>query len=49
MNYQVGSLVKARGREWIVQPESSDDWLILRPLGGTDAEKAGILAGETIR
>ncbi|NLF64694.1 MAG: DEAD/DEAH box helicase [Chloroflexi bacterium] len=42
MNYQVGSLVRARGREWVVQPESSGDWLILRPLGGTDAEKAGI-------
>ena len=42
MAYQVGSLVKARGREWVVQPESGDDWLVLRPLGGTDAEKAGI-------
>jgi superfamily II DNA or RNA helicase len=42
MNFQVGSLVKARGREWVVQPESAGDWLILRPLGGTDAEKAGI-------
>lgn len=42
MKYQVGSLVKARAREWVVQPESKDDWLILRPLGGTDAEKAGI-------
>src|SRR5207244_12883422 len=38
-----GSLVKARGREWVVLPESEDDVLVLRPLGGTDDEIAGIL------
>jgi hypothetical protein len=32
----------ARGREWVVLPESEPDFLILRPLGGTDAETAGI-------
>lgn len=42
MTYQVGSLVKARGREWVVQPQSEGDWLILRPLGGTEAETAGV-------
>lgn len=42
MDYQVGSLVKARGREWVVQPHSGDDWLMLRPLGATDAETTGI-------
>ncbi|MCW5863511.1 MAG: DEAD/DEAH box helicase [Anaerolineae bacterium] len=42
MQYAVGSLVKARGREWVVLPESTDDFLILRPLGGTDQEIAGI-------
>ena len=42
MTYAVGSLVKARGREWIVLPESNDDLLVLRPLGGTDREVAGI-------
>jgi hypothetical protein len=40
MPYTTGSLVKTRGREWVVLPESSDDWLILRPLGGTDREIA---------
>src|SRR5947209_3662476 len=40
---QVGSLVRARGREWVVLPESEDDLLILRPLGATDEEIAGIL------
>jgi hypothetical protein len=42
MPYTTGSLVKTRGREWVVLPESSDDWLILRPLGGTDREIAGV-------
>ena len=42
MTYTTGSLVKTRGREWVVLPESGDDWLILRPLGGTDREIAGI-------
>src|SRR3954452_13451857 len=43
MSFAVGSLVKARGREWVVLPESDDDLLVLRPLGGTDDEIAGIL------
>lgn len=42
MSYAVGSLVRARGREWIVLPESSDDLLMLRPIGGTEDEATGI-------
>lgn len=42
MTYAVGSLVKARGREWVVLPESEEDMLVLRPLGGTEDEVAGI-------
>lgn len=42
MTYAVGSLVKTRGREWVVLPDSSDEWLVLRPLGGTDQEIAGV-------
>lgn len=42
MSYAVGSLVKTRGREWVVLPESGNDWLVLRPLGGTDQEIAGV-------
>lgn len=38
-----GSLVRVRGREWVVLPESTDRLLRLRPLGGTDAETTGIL------
>ncbi|MCL5780969.1 MAG: ATP-dependent helicase, partial [Firmicutes bacterium] len=42
MSYAVGSLVKARGREWVVLPDSRDDLLVLRPLGGTEDEVTGI-------
>ncbi|QDU96255.1 helicase-related protein [Lignipirellula cremea] len=42
MSFSVGSLVRARGREWVVLPESQPDFLVVRPLGGTDAEVAGI-------
>lgn len=37
-NFSIGNLVRARGREWVVQPESKNDWLRLRPLGGADDE-----------
>jgi len=43
--FAVGSLVRARGREWVVLPESDDAMLVLRPLGGTDEEIAGVLRG----
>ncbi len=42
MSYAVGSLVSARGREWVVLPGSADDFLVVRPLGGTDDEMAGL-------
>ncbi len=42
MTFTVGSLVKARGREWVVLPDSTDELLVLRPLGGSDDEIAGI-------
>ena len=42
MSYAVGSLVKARGREWVVLPTSDEELLRLRPLGGTVAEETGI-------
>jgi len=48
--FAVGSLVAARGREWVVLPESESDLLVLRPLGATDAEVAGILTElETVK
>ena len=42
MRYAPGALIKARGREWVVLPESVDDFLVVRPLGGTMQETAGI-------
>ncbi|MER6206868.1 helicase-related protein [Streptomyces sp. NPDC001642] len=47
--YAVGSLVHARGREWVVLPDSTGDLLVLRPLGGADVDIAGVLPGlETV-
>jgi hypothetical protein len=42
MSFQAGSLVRARGREWVVLPQEEKDLLLLRPLGGTDADVCGI-------
>lgn len=40
--YATGSLVRARGREWVVLPDSTPDFLVLRPLGGGVEDTAGI-------
>lgn len=40
--FAIGSLVTARGREWVVLPNSEPDFLMVRPLGGTDEEVTGI-------
>lgn len=40
-----GTLVRARGREWLVLPESSAELLIVRPIGGLDEETTGIIPG----
>ena len=37
-DYLPGALVRARGREWVVLPESHGDVLHLRPLGGSDED-----------
>ena len=41
--YAPGSLVRARGREWVVLPESEPDFLVLRPLGGGQDDAAAVL------
>jgi len=38
--FQPGSLVSARGREWIVLPESDDQTLHLRPLGASEEDSS---------
>ena len=38
-----GNLVRARGREWVVQGDSRRDWLRLRPLGGADDDSIALI------
>ncbi|MGI6401833.1 MAG: helicase-related protein [Thermoguttaceae bacterium] len=38
-----GSLVNARNRDWIVLPGSTAEFLLVKPLEGSDDETAGIL------
>jgi superfamily II DNA or RNA helicase len=45
MSFAIGSLVTARGRDWVVLPDSEPDLLVVRPLGGTDEEVTGIHLG----
>ncbi len=42
MNYEIGSLVSARNREWVVLPGTTSDMLMVRPLGGTGDEVTGL-------
>ncbi|MCL2878618.1 MAG: DEAD/DEAH box helicase, partial [Treponema sp.] len=44
IEYKPGSLVRARGREWVVEP-SAGDCLLLRPLGGGEDEIQYIIPG----
>jgi superfamily II DNA or RNA helicase len=41
-SYAVGSLVRARGREWVVLPDSEPEFLVLRPLGGGVEDTSGV-------
>ncbi len=45
MTWTAGTLVHARGRDWVVLPDSSPDLLLLRPLGGGPGDVAGVLPG----
>lgn len=38
-----GTLIHARGREWVVLPDSTEAVLVVRPVGGLDEEITGIL------
>ncbi|WP_330460429.1 DEAD/DEAH box helicase [Streptomyces sp. NBC_00820] len=50
LTYTAGSLVAARGREWVVLPESAPDMLVLRPLGGSEDDVAAVFpAFEEVR
>ncbi len=40
--FAAGTLVRARGREWVVQTPSTADFLVLRPLGGGTLDETGL-------
>lgn len=42
MDFKTGTLVEFRGRPWVVQQSPNNDLLVIKPLGGTDAEKVGL-------
>ena len=42
VSLQPGKLVTLRGRDWIVLPSDDPDLLVVKPLGGSDDEIAGI-------
>ncbi|NBV87093.1 MAG: DEAD/DEAH box helicase, partial [Verrucomicrobia bacterium] len=42
-DFAPGALLRARNREWVVQPGSKPDALLLRPLGGSEEDIALIL------
>ena len=41
-DYQPGSLVKVRNRDWVVMPSDDKDLLCIKPLGGSEDEETGI-------
>lgn len=43
LDYPAGSLVNARGRDWLVLPGSPDGTLLVRPLGGHEHETTVLL------
>lgn len=45
IDYPAGSLVSARGRDWLVLPGSPDGTLLVRPLGGHEQETTVLLPG----
>jgi superfamily II DNA or RNA helicase len=49
VSFATGALIRARGREWVVLPGSSEELVRVRPLSGVDDEETGILTGlETV-
>lgn len=47
-SHAVGSLVRARGREWVVLPGTTSDFMLLQPLGGGSADVAGVFPDEGV-
>lgn len=45
-DFEPGSLVKARGREWVVLPGDDPNFLVVRPLGGDEEYVTGLFRDE---
>ena len=48
LDVAVGSLVRARGREWVVLPGTTPDFLLLQPLGGGGDDVVGVFPDEGV-
>lgn len=48
LDVAVGSLVRARGREWVVLPGTTPDFLLLQPLGGGTDDVVGVFPDEGV-
>ena len=48
LDVAVGGLVRARGREWVVLPGSTAEFLLLQPLGGGPDDVVGVFADEGV-
>lgn len=44
----VGTLVRARGREWVVQPGTTAEFLLLQPLAGGSDDLIGVFPDEGV-
>ena len=44
----VGGLVRARGREWVVMPGTTPEFLLLQPLGGGPDDVVGVFPDEGV-
>ena len=42
MEFKTGTLVDFRNRPWVVQQSTNEDIILIKPLGGTDAETVGL-------
>ena len=42
MEFKTGTLVEYRNRPWVVQQSADKDLVVIKPLGGTDAEIVGL-------
>lgn len=48
LDVAVGSLVRARGREWVVLPGTTPEFLLLQPLGGGGDDIVGVFPDEGV-